>query len=152
MFLHLTEREREKKKYLFCAVFCSLQSRSVGLQKQSVSLSSAFYSFYTVCTGAHLISQPRHTQAHYLDLHKTESEASHMGNDVFPSFGNKTKKKTEKKKYIRSTSVKLFCFSSFILTNDITVQLLASVVAETEGEGVFEPRLLRSSAPPRPPL
>lgn len=99
MFLHLTEREREKKKYLFCAVFCSLQSRSVGLQKQSVSLSSAFYSFYTVCTGAHLISQPRHTQAHYLDLHKTESEASHMGNDVFPSFGKKQKKKQKKKVY-----------------------------------------------------
>ena len=91
--------EREKKSVL-CRFFCSLQSRSVGLQKQSVSLSSAFYSFYTVCTGAHLISQPRHTQAHYLDLHKTESEASHMGNDVFPSFGKKQKtkkKKTEKK-------------------------------------------------------
>ena len=38
--------------------------------------------------------------------------------------------------------MKLFFFSSFILTNDITVQLLASVVAEKEGEGVFEPRLL----------
>ena len=86
-----------KKKNLFCAVFCSLQSRSDGLQKQSISLSSAFYSFYTVCTGAHLISQPRHAQAHYLDLHKTESEASHMGNDVFPSFGKKTKKKNRKK-------------------------------------------------------
>ncbi len=53
---------------------------------------------------------------------QTENEASHMGNDVF------CHSKKKKKNNLRSTSVKLF-FSSFILTNDITVQLLASVVA-----------------------
>lgn len=137
-FLHLTIDE---KKILFCAVLLtSAEWQTCRLQTRAYPPFSAFYSFYTVCTGAHLlIFQPCYTQARSPGPAQTEREASHMGNDVFSVIQRKKKKeKKHEKKNTRSTSVKLFCFSSsFILTNDITVQLF-KVWSLAGGEGGFD--------------
>jgi hypothetical protein len=61
---------------------------------------------------------------------QTENEASHMGDDVFCH--------ERRKKTLRSKSVVNYFFSSFILTSDITVQLLVSVVNGASMTGCFQ--------------
>lgn len=82
----------------------------VELQKIERWLFSAFHSFCTVC-GARLISQ-----AHRLDLHKTESEATIPTRaTMFPVI----------QKLKINVCETILVFLSFILTYDITVQLLS---------------------------
>lgn len=88
-------------------------------------LFSAFYSFYTVFTGAHLISQPCCAQANHLDLHKQKVKLA-----TWEMMFSVIQKKNLKIKVCGE-----LLFSSFILTNDITVQLLVSVVAGGRGGG-----------------
>lgn len=71
-------------------------------------------------------SQPCYTQAHYLDLHKQKVKLATWG--MMFSVIQKIKKEKRKKKTTTFNVCETnFCFSSFILTNDITVQLLACV-------------------------
>lgn len=114
-----------------CSVpFCSLQEtwewQTVDCKMERV-LFSAFYSFYTVFTGAHLISQPWCAQAHRLDLHKQKVKLATW--EMMFSVIQK------KKKNLKIKVCGELLFSSFILTNDITVQLLVSVVAGGRGGG-----------------
>jgi len=132
----------EKKKILFCAVLFTSQEtekwQTVDCKIERV-LFSAFYSFYTVFTGAHLISQPCYIQAHCLDLHKQKVKLA-----TWEMMFSVIRRKKKKKLKIKVCGELLF--SSFILTNDITVQLLVSVVA---GGRVARPG---NSPPQLPPL
>lgn len=107
--------------------FCSLSKLSDRLQNRTYS---AFYSFYTVCTGAHLIAQPCH------NLHKQKVKLATWAM-MFSVI--------QKKKKINVCETIFFIFS-FILTNDITVQLL--VVWSLEGGRVAKPGNSPHQLPP----
>lgn len=137
MFLHLMK----KKNSVLCRFVHFTGNREVTdsrLQNRACPLFcilQLLYSFYwcsfNLSALLHSGSLPGSAQ--------TESEASHMGNDVFCHS-----KKKKKKLKIKVCGELLF--SSFILTNDITVQLLVSVVA---GGRVARPG---NSPPQLPPL
>lgn len=117
----------EKKNKLFCAVLFTSEEtqewQTVDCKNRAYPLHyTAHYSsiFYTVCTGAHLISPPCYTQAHCLDLHKQKVKLA-TWEMMFSVI--------QKKKNLKIKVCGELLFSSFILTNDITVQLLVSVVA-----------------------
>lgn len=119
MFLHLMKKNKQSCAVLFTSKETS-EWQTVDCKLEHI-LFYAFYSFYTVCTGAHLISQPCHALGHYLDLHKQKVKLATWGM-MFSVIQTKTKKDQRLWNFF-------FFFSSFILTNDITVQLLACVVA-----------------------
>lgn len=96
----------------------------VWLQNRAYTLFCVFTVITQVCTGALLISQPCYTQAHCLDLHKQKVKLATW--EMMFSVIQKKKLKIE--------VCDELLFSSFIMANDITVQLLVSVVAVKEGE------------------
>lgn len=122
MFLH----SMKKKTFLcrFVHFRGNIEVTNNRLQDREYHLLCILQLLYSLYTGAHLISQPCCAPALRPDLHKQKVKLATW--EMMFSVIQKKKKQT--KKNLRSTSVKLF-FSSFILTNDITVQLLASVVA-----------------------
>lgn len=127
MFLHVT-----KKKILFCAVsFTSKEVRDSRLQNRACPLFCILQLLYSLYWCSFNLSALPHSGS-LPGSAQTESEAiatwEMMFSVILKKKKTRKKKQRKKRKKKRSTSVKLF-FSSFILTNDITVQLLLSVVA-----------------------
>lgn len=126
IFLLLVVKEKKKQSSTALCPLCSLQRKkwpTVDCKNLTYPcFSCSCCSFYTLCTGArsNLSALLRPGRAAWICTNR-EWSYSHMGNDVFSVI------QIEKKKNVDSTSVVSYFFSSFILTKDITVQLLVRV-------------------------